>query len=216
MVFEKQRKIFSKVSEIEAFLISLINILKKNPKYLESIAYIKSISRPLGRWLALEQEAAVNLYTKSYYIRFNKALRKLEGIKMTEEFKAMQKVLDNALEKLPIFKQGDKPLLRSAKFSEAKIKELFKQGKDFTDQGFFSTTYSEEALLEWMKNNPEDNVLFKVYGKNGKLVEMSSASSHEAEVLFKSNTAFLVENLREIDHPVQNFKRIIEITLKEK
>ena len=169
----KNRKIFSKVSEVEAFLIDLIRVLRKNPKYLDSLQYIKFIRRPLGRFLALEQEAAINLYTKSYYILFNRALRKIEG-KITVEYKAMQKVLDDSLEKLPISKYNKGVLLRSTYFSEENVKKLFKVGKGFTDAGYFSTTYSEKALLRWMKNNPTDNVLFKVYGKNGKLIEKSS------------------------------------------
>lgn len=212
--FLKNKEKVYLADEIEAFLKTLIITLKKNPKYLDSIAYIKSIGRPLGSFLVIEQEAAINLYTKSYYIIFNRALRKIEG-KMTVEFKAMQKVLDNALEKLPVFNQGNKPLLRSAKFSEELIKKLFKQGKDFTDAGFFSTTYSENALLRWMKNNPTDNVLFKVYGKNGKLIEKSSDVIPEAEVLFKSNTTFFVENVEKY-YNRKLMREVTEIILKEK
>lgn len=213
--FLENKKFISLVDEIEFFLLPLIKILRKNSKYLDSIGFIKLIGRPLGRWLVLEQEAAINLYTKSYYLAFNKALRKIEGV-MTEEYKAMQKVLDNALEKLPTFKQGKDPLLRSAKFSESKIKELFREGKEFTDAGFFSTTHSEKALLRWMKNNAEDNVLFKVYGKNGKLIEMSSDLPGEAEILFKSNTTFLVESVKPGKHPLNELEQVIIIVLKEK
>ena len=82
---------------------------------------------------------------------------------------------------------------------------------------FFSTTHSEKALLRWMKNNPEDNVLFKVYGKNGKLIEKSSDIISEAEVLFKSNTTFFVESVdKGARHPLDKTKKITEIILKEK
>lgn len=212
--FLKNKKTVSLVDEIDTFLITLITILKKNPKYLDSLQYIKFIRRPLGRFLALEQEAAINLYTKSYYILFNRALRKIEG-KMTMEFKAMQKVLDSALEKLPIFNQGKNPLLRSTYFSEESVKKLFKVGGDFTDAGYFSTTYSEKALLRWMKQNPKDNVLFKVYGKNGKLIEKSSDIIDEAEVLFKSNTTFFVESVEKY-YDRKLMREITEIILKEK
>lgn len=83
--------------------------------------------------------------------------------------------------------------MRSAYFSEESIKKLFTVGKDFVDAGFFSTTHSEEALLRWMKNFPEQNVLFKVYGKNGKLIQAASDIPSECEVLFKSSTPFIVE-----------------------
>lgn len=212
----KNRKVVSLVDELDSFLLPFIKILRKNTKYLDSIQYIKLIRRPLGKWLTVEQEAVVNLYTKSYYIYFNRALRKIEG-KMTEEYKAMQKVLDNALGKLPISKHNKNVLLRSTYFSEESIKKLFKVGGDFTDAGYFSTTYSESALIRWMKSNPNDNVLFKVYGKNGKLIEESSNVIPEAEVLFKSNTTFFVESVIKIKHPIpERTEKIFEIILKEK
>lgn len=105
-------------------------------------------------------------------------------------------------------------------FSESIYIDLRKWFKDFTDKGYFSTTHSEKALLRWMKNNHTDNVLFKVYGKNGKLIEKSSDIISEAEVLFKSNTTFFVESVRKIDHPLpnrsMNGEKIFEIILKEK
>lgn len=54
----------------------------------------------------------------------------------------------------------------------------------------------------------------------GKLIEDASAIPGEAEVLFKSNTEFVVESLKKIDHPLiykaKNGERVFEITLKEK
>ncbi|TXF79496.1 ADP-ribosyltransferase [Chryseobacterium sp.] len=94
--------------------------------------------------------------------------------------------------------------------------ELFKVGKEFTDAGFFSTTYTEKALLRWMRNNPEDNVLCKVYGKNGKLIEKASAIIIESEILLKSNTTFIVEGIKPIPNPVDKTKKVLEIILKEK
>lgn len=59
--------------------------------------------------------------------------------------------------------------------------------------------------------------LFKIYGKNGKLIEMSSDLPHEAEVLFKSNTTFFVENVNKgARHPLDKSRKITEIILKEK
>lgn len=59
-------------------------------------------------------------------------------------------------------------------------------------------------------------MLFKVYGKNGKLIEKSSASSHEAEVLFKSGTVFDVKRVFTDKHPLDNNKYITIIELIEK
>lgn len=214
--FQQNKKTFSLVDDVDNALLPYIRILKRNRSYQESIEYIKLIRRPLGKWLALEQEATVNLYTKSYYIAFNKALRKLGGVKLTQEFKATQKVLDNALDKLPVSGYNNEILHRSAYFTEKEISKLFKKGKDFTDNGYFSTTHSEAALHKWMTSNPTDNVLFKVQGKNGKLIEASSNISDEAEVLFKSGTEFVVDGMKSIPNPVDRTKKVLEITLKEK
>ena len=61
-----------------------------------------------------------------------------------------------------------------------------------------------------------DNVLFKVHGKNGKLIEAVSNIPNEAEVLFKSKTVFRVESVGKVDHPLDKSKLITEIILKEK
>lgn len=215
--FQENRKVVTLVNKVDNNLILLVKTLRQNPKYLDSLEYIKLIGRPLGRWVALEQEAAINLYSKSYYILFNKALRKLQGVKLTREFKAMQKILDDALDKLPVFEQKGQPLFRSIFFEEKDIKKLFKVGKDFVDQGFFSTTYSEKALYNWMRTNTTDNVIIKVYGKNGKLIQESSTLPGEAEVLFKSGTTFIVDNINKgARHPLDRTRKITEIILKEK
>jgi len=66
-----------------------------------------------------------------------------------------------------------------------------------------------------MKNFPEQNVLFKVYGKNGKLIQAASDIPSECEVLFKSSTPFIVESVKPIPNPTNTMKTILEITLKE-
>lgn len=46
---------------------------------------------------------------------------------------------------------------------------------------------------------------------------MSSDLPHEAEVLFKSNTTFFVENVNKgARHPLDKSRKITEIILKEK
>lgn len=167
--------------------------------------------------MALEYEAMIKFYTGNVYQVLNNALRGIGGVKMTKELEAMQKVLDKALEKLLPSIYNDKILQKSVYFTEQEIKTLFKVGEDFTEKGFMSTTYSEEALLEWMIAKPADNVIFKVMGKNGKLIEDASLLPLEAEVLFKSSTTFTVESVIKIKHPIPGkTEKIFEITLKEK
>jgi hypothetical protein len=212
-------KSLKKTDDINPKLIKYVDILKNNTEYLESIEYIKLIRRPLSKFLSIEQEAAINLYTRSYYIRFNKALRGIDNVKLTEDFKAMEKVLNDALDSLPNF-LTEEPLLRSATMSDELVDQLFKVGSDFSDKAFMSTTHSEQALNYWMKVNPSDNVVFKIYAKSGKLIEASSDIGDEAEVLFQSAKIFRVQSIKKIKHPILERAlrgdKTYEIILKER
>lgn len=139
----------------------------------------------------------------------------VDNIRLSRKLKATQGLLDNALSRLPASTYNSSILQRSTFFTEQQIKKLFKVGENFIDKGYFSTTYSNEALRRWMIVNPTDNVLFKVRGKNGKLIEEASNLPNEAEVLFSRGTTFEVINLEIIDHPFTKGKEIFEITLLE-
>jgi hypothetical protein len=80
---------------------------------------------------------------------------------------------------------------------------------------FLSTTHSEKSLLSWLRIKPEHNVIFKVKGENGKLIEKAAYMIEVHEVLFKSGTKFVVDSVNKIDHPLNFTKRVFEITLKE-
>lgn len=73
----------------------------------------------------------------------------------------------------------------------------------------------EKTLNNWMKVNPNDNIVFKIFGKSGKLIDASSSLSREAEVLFKSATTFSVLNKKQY-FDMRLLREITEITLKEK
>jgi len=79
-----------------------------------------------------------------------------------------------------------------------------------------STTHSEKALAQWLIDNPTHNVIFRVYGKNGKLIEEASMLPFEHEVLFKSGTAYLVESVKPGRNPINELEEITIIVLKEK
>jgi hypothetical protein len=204
------------IKQIDESLFKFIELLSLNTSYVKCINLVKE-SRNLGKWLAIESEAMIKLYTANTYIRLNKSLRGIGSVSLNKELKAMQKVLDDALEKLPISQYNKQVLQRSAYFTEAEIEKLFKVGDDFIDKGFMSTTHSEKALMQWLKDNPSHNVIFKVYGKNGKLIEAASMLPLENEVLFKSGTGFVVESINKgFRNPIDRNKKIIEIILKEK
>ena len=222
--FIKHKKVYKLVDKVDTILLAAFRILKSNPNFIKCIELVKTPinkgghGRHLGRWLAIESEAVIKFYTANTYRRLNKALRGIDNIKLDRELKAIKKILDDALDKLPISGYNKSHvLLRSAYFTEKEIKKLFKKGKGFTEKGFMSTTYSEKAMLQWLKDNPVHNVIFKVYGKNGKLIEKSSFLPAESEILFKSGTVFVVESLkRGVRHPLDKNKKVIEIILKEK
>ncbi|SDF85741.1 ADP-ribosyltransferase [Epilithonimonas hungarica] len=204
----------NKTKELVDEIYAFIKLLQKNFNYLECIKLVNK-RRVFALWMTVEYEAMIKFYTGNVYKILNRALRGIGGEKMTKELQAMQKVLDKALEKLPPSIYNEGILQRSLSLTEQEIKNLFKVGKDFTEKGFMSTTYSEVVLLDWMAVNPADNVIIKVMGKNGKLIEDASLLPHECEVLFKSNTTFIVESV----NAGYNFKlgrKITEIILKEK
>lgn len=204
----------NKTKELIDEIYDFIKVLKKNFNYVECIR-LANKNRVFALWMAVEYEAMIKFYTGNVYQILNKALRGVGGVKMTKDLEAMRKVLDKALEKLPPSIYNEGILQRSLSLTELEIKNLFKVGKDFTEKVFMSTTYSEAVLLDWMAVNPADNVNIKVMGKNGKLIEDASLLPHEAEVLFKSNTTFVVKSV----NAGYNFKlgrKITEIILKEK
>jgi hypothetical protein len=211
----KSGKEFALGDEIEAILLPFIKILKENPSFINCIKLVNK-NRYFQKWMAIESEAMIKLHTANTYRVLNNALREINSIKLDKELKAMQRILDEALEKLPISKYNKQLLQRSAFFTEEEISKLFKVGKDFVEKGFMSTTHSQEALERWLISNPSHNVIFKVIGKNGKLIEEASMLPFEHEVLFKSETRFVVESVKPVTHPIDRSKEVIEIILKEK
>jgi hypothetical protein len=99
---------------------------------------------------------------------------------------------------------------------EPTINKLFPKNGVYTEKGFFSTTHSEEALKGWMTQNSHHNVLFKVYGRNGKLIEEVSQKPLEHEILFRSGTSFDVIKVDIEKHPFIENELIYEIILKER
>ena len=80
---------------------------------------------------------------------------------------------------------------------------------------FFSVTHSDEALIEWLKDNPFNSVIFRVE-KNAKLIEDAAMLLFENELLFKSGTSFEVLKIHTDVHPLDYLKKVTYIILKEK
>nr|WP_199162886.1 hypothetical protein [Elizabethkingia sp. ASV34] len=137
----------NKTNELIDDIYAFVKLLKKNFVYLECIKLVYK-NRVFAIWMSVEYEAMIKFYTGNIYEILNRALRGIGEIKMTKELEAMQKILDRALEKLPPSIYNEKLLQKSGYFTEQEIKRLFKVGEDFTEKGFMSTTYSEEALIQ--------------------------------------------------------------------
>jgi hypothetical protein len=162
-------------------------------------------------------EALLNVYTGTTYDIFNKQLRGFTK-PFLDQYKSFEKLLNRTLDKLPIstYNSTTRPLLRSTYITEYDISNIFVKDKVFSDLGFFSTTHSRIAFEEWLIKNTYHNVMFEVYGKNGKLIEEVSQKFLEREVIFKSQTKFKVLDV-DIDYiPIKDSDRLIyKIVLKE-
>lgn len=195
------------------------SILSENSK-LE--AYIKALRadpslRKLSQYLTAEEEAVIKFYTTNEgYYKFNQALR--GEIPMTEFFTKYEAALNQALSKLPDY--AEQALLwRGLKAMDLdKVKELYKVGQVVTENGFVSCAHNVYDFINSSRAR-NFNVIIKIKGKSGKLIQEASTFPAEAEVLIKSKTKFEVIEAKMEFHPdrqyVENNGIIFTIILKE-
>ena len=101
--------------------------------------------------------------------------------------------------------------------SEYDIKKVFIEGKIYLEKGFLSTSYDYDNFLKyWFRENPTHNVIMKVQGKNGKLVDDVSEVFEESEVVFRSGSEYDIIRVKPSPNPINEKENIIEIILKEK
>ena len=171
------------------------------------------ITRKFTKELSLEEEAVLRFYTtKEGYKNFNRALR--GEIPMTDFYISQKKLMNQALKKLPTSNHNNSLLYRIEDLSGDKISELYVQGSIIKTKGFTSATYSEDAVIEAMRNRPY-TVLIRIEGKDGKLIEGLSTLPSEKEILFKSETIFKVEKVGFSPNPEDYMIPIKTIWLKE-
>ena len=171
------------------------------------------VTRKFTKELSLEEEAVLRFYTtKEGYKNFNRALR--GEIPMTDFYISQKKLMNQALKKLPTSNHNNSLLYRIEDLSEDKISELYVQGSIIKTKGFTSATYSEDAVIEAMRNRPY-TVLIRIEGKDGKLIEGLSTLPSEKEILFKSETIFKVEKVGFSPNPEDYMIPIKTIWLKE-
>lgn len=187
-----------------------LKVLGENPSFQKILVEL-SKTRYMIKYLSLEEEAAVRLYTSGYYSGLNRALR--GEIVITEEYKAFKELLNNALKKLP--KTSSSTFYRLEKMSPEMLSKEYAIGKTIEKKGFTSSTYDYMAVEEMMVDDVGYNVFIKISGKNGKNIEAASLLPAEREVLFRSNMKFIVDDIENIKNPT-NGNDMFKITISEK
>ena len=171
------------------------------------------VARKFTKELSLEEEAVLRFYTtKEGYKNFNRALR--GEIPITDFYLSQKNLMNQALKKLPTSNHNNSLLYRIEDLSEDKISKLYVQGSLIKTKGFTSATYSEDAIIEAMRNRPY-TVLIRIEGREGKLIEELSTLPSEKEILFKSETIFKVEKVGFSPNPEDYMIPIKTIWLKE-
>ncbi|EQB93068.1 hypothetical protein C874_16905 [Elizabethkingia anophelis 502] len=171
------------------------------------------IKRVFGNLLKYEEEAVLRFYTTNAgYKNFNKALR--GEIKMTGFYSVQEKLMNEALEKLPVY-ESENLLYRIENLTEVQVKEYYKVGEVITNRHFTSATYSEEAVEGAIELRPA-NLLIIIENKNGRLIENLSTLKKEKEVLFKSSTKFYVKEIGFEPNPYEPWVPMKRIILVEK
>ncbi|WP_260262901.1 ADP-ribosyltransferase [Elizabethkingia occulta] len=172
------------------------------------------VKRAFGNLLNYEEEAVLRFYTTNRgYKNFNKALR--GEIKMTGFYSTQEKLMNEALEKLPVY-ESESLLYRIENLTDVQINEYYKVGKEITNKHFTSSSYDLFSIGEAMRKR-KFTVLIRIESKNGKLIEAISTLKDEAEVIFKSNTTFYVDKFTENINPLDPFgSKIKTIIIKEK
>ncbi|MGI9650496.1 ADP-ribosyltransferase domain-containing protein [Chryseobacterium sp. RLHN22] len=187
-----------------------LKVLGENPAFQKILVELSS-TRYMAKYLSLEEEAAIRLYTSGYYSGLNRALRGETAI--TEEYKVFKELLNNALKKLP--KTNSSTFYRLEKMSPEMLNKEYVTGKTIEKKGFTSSTYDYMTAEEMMFDDAGFNVLIKITGKNGKNIEEASFLPAEKEILFKSNTKFIVEDIEKIKNPI-NGNDMFKLKISEK
>jgi len=194
-MFKKQGRNIDKLEDSEEWITELF----QNPDLASYKKVLESGGQKLSQFLTVEEEAVIKYYTTNAgYKKFNQALR--GEIDMTSEFAYQEKLLTQALEKLPNFANQDE-LWRGIKNVDLQeIKRIYKKDAVITETSFLSTAYNIDDFVRSSRER-DFTIIFKIKGKNGKLIESVSALPEEAEVLFKRGAKFRVKNAGNDIHP---------------
>src|SRR5690606_23913398 len=128
-----------------------------------------------------DELAAIVLYTQTYFVEMNSALRNRDKAAMKEWGNGI-KLADQALTKMPTH-QGW--VHRGVEDLPADVLAKYVPGKIVTEEAFTSTSQAEDSAFT-------GKVKFKILSKSGRDVQALSRVEAEKEVLFRPGTKFLV------------------------
>lgn len=162
------------------------------PKMRSSSNYDEATKLAKAAVNSKEDAAIINKYSGTAYISWNNCKRKQKMCPPdTTELDRLDQILDNA----PKF-QGE--TYRGISFSNKadfdNILTQAKKGSVFTDKGFMSTSAKPTIANDFQYS--DFNITFKINSKRGVAIKEFSSLQFEEEVLFKSNTSFLVKNVK--------------------
>ena len=200
-----------KISKVKD-IFSAFNKLAKNPKQLAKYlgkgsfnikkllkntdfkaVYDDFISgatkRKFADKLSIEEEAVLRFYTtEKGYKDFNKALR--GEIPMTDFYKSQEKLMNDALEKLPKY---ENIVYRGVGKEGSEYFSLLKKGEEITEKGFLSCSLDEDIAELFMTKNGGNTILI-IEHKTGVSVSNISQLDFEGEILLKSNRKFIIKD----------------------
>jgi hypothetical protein len=137
--------------------------------------------------ISVEEQAVIAYYTTAAgYRQFNLALR--GQAPMTEFFRAQERILNGALEKLPKF-QGS--TIRGTGESETQRFANAKDGDVIEYENFVSSSTEEIIADDFMQRKKGEYVL-RITSKNGVQITDMSMAQAEEEILFQSKKKFQV------------------------
>lgn len=172
-------------------------------KQYETKEYIEEISNIIDENVNIlskvdpEQKKQLENYTGSNYESINKELRSGKNeIYMDKEIRNQVSNIDKALEKL---KTKEQVFFRNVKLKEDTIKIFLKEHKvgNIVKYKSYLSTSREKGNFGW-NNTYSESVKLHLFGKAA-LIEKSSYFSEEKEGLFKRDSSFKVEAIKEIN-----------------
>ncbi len=193
-----------------------LNILLQNSGFKHF--YDELLRNPLiGSRLSTEEAAVLQFYTTpSGYENFNKALRGGEGVAMTDAFRAQERLMNQALAKLPNSSFNNNELLRIEDITAAQLNRTYQVGNPVNLNFFRSASYSSSATAKALgARNFSTPVLLRIQGRSGKDIESISTLPGEKEILFSSNTRFRVTRIDESLDPRDGMGTIKTVWLEE-